>query len=175
MALSYVDMVCRLLLCTVFACSVAGKLRGRSAFDGFAGTVRRWSGFRRGTAVAVAAVVVAAELAAVALLLLPGATAVGLGLAIALLIVLSAGIGLALRRGVDEPCRCFGVARRPVSRWHLARNGCLAATALVGLAVPDGRPENQAMAGTLMAAAVGVVLGWLTVQADDLADLFAMS
>ncbi len=59
--------------------------------------------------------------------------------ALVLLLGFSTLVVLRLREGSVAPCRCFGSTRtRPISWIDLARNGGLAALAVLTLVVPPG-------------------------------------
>lgn len=162
----------RLLVGLVFAVSALSKLR-MSEWRDFVESTRRLLGAltpagRASTRIArlVAPVVVAAE-AAVVVLMIPAPVA-GLLLAAGLLIVFGVAIGLALRRRVSAPCRCFGGAAE-LSRWNLVRNGLLLAVAGVSLTAP-GAPAD--VGGAIVAVCAAAVLSMLVIRLDDVGELF---
>ena len=113
-----------LVLAAVFVHAAVAKLRDQH------GTA---TAFRElGLPGSAATVVPIVELAlAAALIVVPGWAAV---VALALLAGFTTFLGLSIRAGVQAGCNCFGSARRaPVSWIELARNGLLAALAVVAL------------------------------------------
>jgi hypothetical protein len=99
---------------------------------------------------------------------------VALVLAAALLAVLTGGIVLALRRGADVSCACFGAGDRPLSRRHLARNGVLFLIAVGGVGVADHVPRDAAEPlAVLLAGLVGAVVALVLIRLEDLVELFA--
>jgi len=113
-------------------------------------------------------VVVAVEVTIAALLVAPGMRTAG-ALATALLLTgYGAAIGVNLARGrwhID--CGCVGpAARRSLSGWLVARNGALAAVALVGLVPVHARP--MLWVDGLTVAATTLVLAILYAAADGL-------
>ncbi|MEV6398955.1 MauE/DoxX family redox-associated membrane protein [Streptomyces sp. NPDC051907] len=173
----YLLFACRVLLVGVFLVAVAGKLRGRAAFDEFAASIRAMRLLPRRLAAPAAAAVAATEAAVVVLLAWPAAVPAGFALAAALLIVFTAGIALALRRGRREPCRCFGASAAPLGPVHVVRNLFLALAAAAGLvlSLAEGAhwpPNAGAGALALTAGVIGVLL---VVRLDDLTALFTTS
>jgi hypothetical protein len=89
-----------------------------------------------------------------------------------LLSILTTGIALALHRGGEATCVCFGPSSEPLSLRHLFRNGILIGLVLIGLvlrAVSDSR--NPELGGVLVAVAGGIVLALALVHLTDLIDL----
>ncbi|WP_329519461.1 MauE/DoxX family redox-associated membrane protein [Spirillospora sp. NBC_01491] len=165
------------LLAEVFAVSAAGKIRGRTAFAGFAGSVPRL--VPRLPARPAAVAVLAGELATPPLLLI--APAAGFALAALLLAAFGAAIGAALRTGRRAPCRCFGTSAAPLGPAHLVRAALLAALAAAGaagvlLTGPTGTLfallGGAEASGLAVAAAAGSALAVVAVFLDDLVFLF---
>jgi Methylamine utilisation protein MauE len=165
--LPYVVIACRVASGLVFACSAAGKLRGRTAYAAFVESVRALGRVDR-RAPALAATLVVAELAVAAGVAFGGTYRVALVLAALLLVAFEAALARAVRHRVRVPCRCFGVASEPPGPPQLVRNGGLLAVALTGALAPAG---EVAAAGAVTAAFAGIVLAVLAVGADDLAVL----
>jgi hypothetical protein len=100
-------------------------------------------------------------------------TGAALASAVALTTVLTAGVAVAVRRGVAAPCACFGSrSRAPLSGVHLTRNACLLAILAAGAggAVFDRWPPSPAVAA--LAAVAGGVSALLITHLDDLTALF---
>jgi hypothetical protein len=174
--ISYLVVGCRVLLGAVFLVSAASKLRTRGDFGQFVAAVARFGLVPAERVRAAAAAVVAVELAIPVLLLVPATVPVGFAVALGLLGVFTAAIGRALRRGVQAPCRCFGVSASPVGRRHLVRNLLLGVVAAAGIAGAFTTvPGDPHVGGVAVATAAGLVLAGLTVVADELVDLFAAS
>jgi hypothetical protein len=126
----------------------------------------------------LAPLVVAAELAVLPPLLVgswwPPAGVLGFAAAFALLAAFTAALVSMIRRGVTEPCHCFGAQQSPPGRLDLVRNGALmafAAAGLVATAVSEPATAGSAVevgAGVLAGAAVAV----LVVRLDDVGWVF---
>lgn len=158
---TYLLLLSRALLATVFLLAVVGKAGRRVRFARFVLLVQRVAGLSRRRAVAVAVGVTACEAVVVGLLALPVAPRVGLAGAAGLLILFVAVILRSVRSGASEPCNCFGDTRTRMSYPLVVRNLLLVAVAAVGLAVASGAgpvsPIPAALtvaAGALLALAV---------------------
>lgn len=169
-----VELFFRAFLFGVFLFAVLGKARGRAAFEEFARSIqglkltpRKWSAH-------LAALVVAAEAGVVVLLAVPGTVVAGFGLAAVLLIGMTGAIVVAIGKGRQAPCRCFGASVTPLGTAHVVRNLILLAAGAGGLAFAGstGGAQPGPLVLALAAAAVGVLL---VVRADDLMALFAVT
>jgi Methylamine utilisation protein MauE len=172
--MAYATLGCQWLLATVFAVAGLSKLVGQARFSEFVAATGRLlppHAFRWRQPAAV--LVVAGELATVGLLLVPGTSRVGFGIAAGLSTAFAVGIAAAVRRGERAPCRCFGLATRPLGAAQLIRAVLLVGVALAGygssLASLD-RPIHPA--GALIMAAAAVLAAVLIIRLDDLAVLF---
>jgi thiol-disulfide isomerase/thioredoxin len=119
-----------------------------------------------------------AELLAAGLLLVPQSARAGAILALALLGLFSAGIIRAMSRGEAPDCHCFGVLHsEPAGARSLARNGVLAALAIVPLAVASPGASPWGWIGgldttqTWLLAAVVALAAVLAVQSAFLISL----
>lgn len=172
--MQYVLIGLRSLLALVFVISIAGKVRSRHAFAEFLAATVRLSPRPLTAAMArwLAAGVVATELAAVLLVSVSATTPIGFAVAGALLLCFTGAILLALRRGEQAPCRCFGSARQPLGYPQVARNLVLVAAAVLGLAggqLPAASPD---LAGVLVAVGAGALAATVVAAADDITSLF---
>ncbi|MEU0560504.1 MauE/DoxX family redox-associated membrane protein [Dactylosporangium sp. NPDC006015] len=165
--MGYVAFGAQVLLCVTFAVAAVAKLRDLA---GFRQSLARLlpAAHALTDRIAVAAAVPVAELTIAVLLVVPGAAFAGTVAALAMTVGFTAVAGLALRRGDQAPCRCFGVSQRRLGPEHLARNAILTAFAALGLA--DGGTEP---AGLIVAGFAGVIGALLVVWADDIAGLFS--
>ena len=103
----------------------------------------------------------------------PALTVAALAAAAALTAVLTAGVAVALRRGVAAPCACFGSGgRAPLSGVHLTRNACLLAVFVAGVAGAGIERWPPGPAAAVLAAAAGGVSALLLTRLDDLTALF---
>ncbi len=172
----YLDVACRLLIGIVFAVAVVGKLVGRDAFPAFVRSLVQMKVVPDRVAGVAARASVVTELLIVVLLAVPlrWTAAVGFVLAAGLLLVFGGAIALSLRHGNRAPCRCFGASATPLGTRHLVRNGLLVMIALVGLAgtLASGGVE---LAGVLLAAGTGLVVGLIMTAYDDIAELLRPS
>ncbi|MBO2445911.1 hypothetical protein J4573_02305 [Actinomadura barringtoniae] len=171
------------VLFVVFGVSAWSKLMRR---DAFAESLRSVRLIPRRLVRQVAAVVTVAELVAALGLgwaglavigAVPGgviAELVSLALAGLLLSALTFGMTLAVRRGWEATCACFGSTERPLRGRHLVRNGLLLGVVLAGVATRSLAGEGTAdLAGALVAMAGGAVVALLLIHVDDLVDLYA--
>jgi len=154
-------LVARLVLAAVFALAGAAKLADRS---GTRQAVRDFGAPER-LAGLLAIVVPLAELTVASLLLLPATAVLGAIGALALLLLFSAAIAWNLAHGRAPECQCFGQLHSAPAGWGaLARNGALAAVALLALVGSVRDPSWSASAGLgdlatteLVAIALGAV------------------
>jgi len=168
----YLALACRCAVGVVFLVSVSGKLRSRPAFEAFVSWLAALPVplVSRRPRVA-AAVMAAAEALLVVLVALPWTVRPGLVLAAVVLGVFTAGTWLAVARGADAPCQCFGVTASPLGRRHVARDALLGAAALAGAAsATAGGGVHPAAAAIGLGA--GLVVAGFIVFLDDLATLF---
>jgi hypothetical protein len=169
----YLLVGCQAVLLGVFGASALGKVRGRTAWLGFVGSVRDLRLVPERMAVLVAAVTVAGEIAVVPLLVVPILVPAGLVLAGGLLVMFIVSIVVTLRRRVSAVCRCFGpVSALPLGRRHVVRNGLLVgvvAVAAVSWLQAHGAPQP---AGLLVSVVAGLVGAVAMVFFDDIVELF---
>jgi uncharacterized membrane protein YphA (DoxX/SURF4 family) len=157
----------------VFLASVSGKLRSRTAFRALVSWLAALPvPLARSRPRAVAVVTAAAEVLIVVLVALPWTVRPGLALAAVVLAVFTAGTWLAVARGTDASCQCFGVsASSPLGRRHVVRDALLCAAAAAGVAAAGSGGVHPAAAA--MSLLAGVVVAGFAVFLDDLAVLFA--
>jgi hypothetical protein len=171
-----------------YGMSATAKLRNGQAYRAFRAGLAATALVSRPLTGLVAAVLSAAEVAVAALcvaalvmtfLSRPGApadpalTGTALAGAAALTTVLTAGVAVAVRRGVAAPCACFGSgSRSPLSGVHLARNAFLLAVLVAGAASLGLEPATPSPAAAALAAAAGGVSALLLTRLDDLTALF---
>ncbi|MEV1142788.1 MauE/DoxX family redox-associated membrane protein [Micromonospora sp. NPDC049799] len=145
-------IVGQLVLAVTLAWSAAGKLR-RAAHAAFRASLPRTlgvpAGFARPLAVGVVTAEVVTAVTLVAALAVPALAPAGYVLAAALLGAFTAAVAVMIRRGVREPCRCFGATDDPPGPAHLARNVGLTAVAVGGtvLTLGGARPVSLTGAG----------------------------
>ncbi|MCO1657660.1 MauE/DoxX family redox-associated membrane protein [Pseudonocardia humida] len=154
-----------------FAMSAAAKLADPGAFRR---SLPATLGVAPLRANRLAPAVVAAELAVLPPLVLGAwwvpAALLGFASAAALLIAFTAALLSMIRRGVTEPCHCFGAQDSPPGRLDLVRNGLLAGFAVAGLVVAAvagpvvGSSAVEVGGGALLGAAAAL----LVVRLDDL-------
>ncbi len=179
--MGYLVVGCRVLVGTVFAIAVVGKIRGTVPLRAFVRSLGDLASVPRRLRPVVAAAVLLCEAAVPVLLALPGTAPAGLGLAGAVLATFTVALGRAWRRGVREPCRCFGAGAAPLSRAQVVRNGLLTTIAAAGLAAalrwpaPSAPGAGAAAAGIALAALAGVIAAMVLIRLDDIVALFAPS
>ena len=154
-------LIARLVLAAVFAVAGATKLADRPGTRKAAvdfGAPERF-------AAPIAVLLPLAELAVAALLVFPSTAVAGAVGALALLALFTVAISASLLRGQAPDCHCFGQLHSAPASWKtLARNGVLAALAVVALVEPSpsatdwlGRLEGA----ELVALAIGVAAATL--------------
>lgn len=168
-----VEVFSRCLLAMVFACSAGAKLRSGAAFRAF----RDWLGDlpvpgAARQAGALAATMAAAETLIVVLVVLPWTGPAGFALAGATLAVFIAGTGLAISRGTNAACNCFGTRGARLSRRHVVRDAVLLAVAVVGAVGTHAHGARPA--GVAVSVAAAAFLAVLIVFLDDVLSLFAV-
>src|SRR6266545_2559131 len=153
-SMGYLVVGCRVLVGTVFAIAVVGKIRGTVPLRAFVRSLGDLASVPRRLRPVVAAAVLLCEAAVPVLLALPG---------------------------VGEPCRCFGAGAAPLSRAQVVRNGLLTTIAAAGLAAalrwpaPSAPGAGAAAAGIALAALAGVIAATVLIRLDDIVALFAPS
>ena len=167
--MGYIALACRWLTGIVFLAAAVSKTR---SFDGFRRSVAAMAPPLAGRSTTVAGAVVGAELFVAALIAAPGTAAWGLIAALVLDAVFIAAIVSALRRGVQEPCRCFGATERGLGAREVVRDLILGACAALGLFGVSAASPARSPAGWLLAAVAGAVGALLVVLFDDLVELF---
>ncbi|MFI6519892.1 MauE/DoxX family redox-associated membrane protein [Spirillospora sp. NPDC050679] len=175
----YLSVWADALIVLLFGVSTLSKIRNRTEFDEFAGSVQAvvaalpGGAFRgRPGARRAAGAVAAAEAAIPLLVVVPATTLAGHLFAMVLLALFCAGIAAALRRAVRPPCRCFGGKAAPLGVRHLVRNSLLAAVALAGALLSSASWDGAQAAGTAAALFAAMVFGLLIIRLDDIIDLF---
>lgn len=94
--------------------------------------------------------------------------------AFVLTLVLASGVAVAVRRGVQARCPCFGAsAGRPLGWGHVARNVTLLAVLGCGLVAAMLGGGAPSAAGAITSAGSGAVLALLFTRWDDLAGVLA--
>lgn len=170
--IGFAHLAAWLLITLVLAVSAASKLRSRAAFSRFADSVRRVHLVPARLARPAAAVVALAEAAAVALLVAPPLATAGLALAAVLLAAFTVVVAVAIARGVQAPCRCFGGAsERPYGPAHLVRNVLL--MAVVAFALWSDPPSAYDAGGVAVAVFAAVAGTLVIVFLVDFVSLFA--
>jgi hypothetical protein len=172
--MGYLALTCRGVIGLVFAVSAVSKLRSRPAFREFT----EWLASlplpliqRRPRLLATAMAV--AEVVIVVLDGLPWTARAALVTAAATLAAFTAGTWLAVGRGADQPCQCFGASAAPLGRRHVVRDAVLCVVAVAG-ALTAGSGAAHA-AGIVVSLFAGLIVALLVVFLDDLAALFSGS
>jgi len=166
----YLALGCRALIGLVFAVSAVAKLRSRPAFRSFTSWLAALPlPLVRGRPTMVATAMAGTEIVVVVLVAVPASARAGLLLAAAVLAVLAAGVHIALRRGANAPCRCFGATGATgaaLGPRHVARNLLLCAAAAAGGAAATGSAGQPAGIGISLGAGAAVAL--VVIFLDDL-------
>jgi hypothetical protein len=180
-----VEISSRCLLAFVFACSAVAKLHSGGSFRAF----RAWLADlpvpvapRHAGALAVA--VAGAEVLIVLLIALPWTVLAGFALAGATIGTFIAGTSLAIARGTQAACNCFGARAASGAHgergergvrlgWHhVARDTALLAVATAGAVASNAQGARPA--GVAVSVATAAFLAVLIVFLDDVLSLFAV-
>ncbi|MEO3802186.1 MauE/DoxX family redox-associated membrane protein [Nonomuraea sp. B1E8] len=174
--MQYVEVASRLLLVTVFAFALAGKVRGRAAWAGFVESISEMAVIGKAVVPMAAVAVTAAEAAVIVLVLVPPrwAATAGFVLAAVLLSCFTLAVGAVARRPAPVPCRCFGPSETPLGVPHVVRNLILVTASLLGLVGSLANGSADLVLGSA-AGVLGAVLGLLMARWDDLAALLGPS
>lgn len=169
-----IEIFSRCLLAMVFTCSAGAKLRSGGAFRAF----RDWlgdlpiPGAPRQAGI-LAAALAGAEAAIVVLVVLPWTVLAGFALAAAALAVFAAGTWLAIARGTNATCNCFGTQGARLGRRHVVRDVGLLVVAMTGAVASNAHGARPA--GVAVSVAAAAFLAVLIVFLDDVLSLFAAS
>ena len=169
--MAYVALACSGLIGTVFLVSAFTKLRSGSAFRAFKWWLARlplpmarsWPG-------PVAVTMAATEAAIAVLVALPWTVRTGFVLAAVVLVLFTAGTWLAIVRGADEPCQCFGASAWPLAWRHVVRDALLCLVAIAGAAGAGSGGAHAA--GIVVRLVAGLVISLPAMFLDDVAVLF---
>ncbi|AEV87840.1 hypothetical protein ACWT_6827 [Actinoplanes sp. SE50] len=168
------EIAARLLIGTVFAVAVAGKVRSGAAYREHVRSLRRMGVLPDRWVPAAAGAAAGAEAVVVVLLAVPARwTGVpGFALAGGLLAVFTAAIAVSLRGGNRAPCRCFGASSTPLGGAHVVRNLLLLGVDLAALTAMFVAARPATLAGGVVAALAGLIAGALVTSYDDIVALW---
>lgn len=165
-------LMLKVMLAGVFAIAAASKASSPRQLTALGSLVQTVTG-RGARAGKVSALVLLVAEATVALLLVVGDARPAFAASIVLLAVLTAGLGVAVDRHADQPCRCFGLSTSPVGARHVVRNVLLMAAAFVGwLLAGSDDTRLLAVGPVVLATTAGLVLAALIVLFEDLTAVF---
>ncbi|MDI6097439.1 hypothetical protein QLQ12_02350 [Actinoplanes sp. NEAU-A12] len=153
--------------------SLVSKSRTRAGFATFAGAIAEMGLVSVRGARPAAALSIAAEFVVLALLAWPAGAVPGLAAATVLFAGFTIALTVAVRRGSNAGCHCFGASSSPVARRHVFRAAGLCAVsaaafgaAAVSSAVPlAGIGAAQALIAVAVAGIGVAALVWLDVLA----------
>jgi hypothetical protein len=166
--MAYAALICRTVVGLVFAVSAFSKIRSVTAYREFASWLASVP-VPLASNRALPPVLAGAESASVVLVAVPATAAAGLVLAAFTLAVLAAGTVVAVRRGAQVTCQCFGPSRTALGARHVLRNCFLLVLAVVGACWAGAVAPQPAGIGLSLWAAVA--LATFVVFLDDLAFL----
>lgn len=176
MVLSYVGLALRCFIGGTFAVAVLTKIFSKASATEFALAVNTFGRFRlRAVSRAVAVLVVVLEAVTVALLVPAGTATSGFALACVLLVAFTIVVLAAIRRGVHQPCRCFGRTASDTGPANVVRNLTLLCGALAGLmitAVHGAATSGLDPLGIALAAIIGLTAAGLVIISEDLVGVF---
>ncbi|WP_146607597.1 MauE/DoxX family redox-associated membrane protein [Spongiactinospora gelatinilytica] len=168
--MSYLDAFARCLIGISFLIAVLSKASNRKLFTRFADAIRGMRLLRAAHITIAALSIVAAEATIVLLVVI--APALGLLLSVIVLTVFSLAIHFTVSRGLNTPCRCFGVSSAPMSKRHIWRNIFLITIAIIGL-LRSALPNEPDVVGEIIAIFAGITCGVIVAAFDDIIDIFA--
>ena len=152
--MSTVELAIRVVLAIVFVTAGVGKLLDQT---GSRQSMREF-GVSERLAGPAALLLPLAELAVATALILRPSAQLGAVAALALLLVFAAGIGNAMRQGLQPDCNCFGqIHSAPAGRSTLVRNGIFSALAIFLLAAGSGPALDDWLSARSAAELVAVV------------------
>jgi len=165
-------IACRCLFGTVFAVSVASKVRSPAAWQ----SLRAWLAampFRPLRLKGIPLALVTAETAVV--VLVAAVPLAGLIASAVLALALTVGLYLVVRSGSREPCHCFGASSEPLSSQQVIRNGVLLALATVG-AVCAGTTAGHrpGPAESILAVIAGLAAALLVIFSGEISALLGI-
>jgi hypothetical protein len=155
------------------AVSICAKLRTKSAYIRFEDWVHRLAVVPSWATTTTAILVIAAEVTAAGLIAAPWTAEVGLFLSAFLLAGFSLVVLLLARRGIREPCLCFGSGNQPMTFLHAVRDAVLASIALVGALLAGGRTPSLGAITTAVATAI--VVATLLISSETLVSILHLS
>jgi hypothetical protein len=175
--MAYLAFGCRLLVGLVFAVAAVGKLRDVAGLES---SVRQLAplldmlprALSRLAGRVAAWLVAGLELLVAVLLVYPPMVVWGFGLGLGLAAAFTVAIVLAMRRGTEATCRCFGATPRRLGASQVLRDVVLAAVALLGLVAALVAGPGGGVAGRLVAALAGGAGALLVIFFDDIVELF---
>jgi xanthosine utilization system XapX-like protein len=115
---------------------------------------------------------VAAELVIALMVAVPATALAGLMAAAVALTVFSAGTLLAVRRGTELTCNCFGRSGKRLGTRHVVRDCALAVVALTGVSGIVIGSSAVRPAGTALCLGAAAIAAAFVVFADDITGLF---
>ncbi len=169
--MDYLDFSCRVLLGTVFAVAVVGKVRRSTAYREFVASLRGLGWLPESVLSPVAVAVVACEALVVGLLAVPVTGVLGHLLAVLVLGSFSAAVAVSLYRGQQVRCRCFGSDGGQFGVSHLVRNGLLMVVGVLGVVASAAGGASPRWDLLLAGGAVALLCAGAIVRWDDLAYL----
>jgi Methylamine utilisation protein MauE len=168
------SIACRMLIGTVFAVSATSKMAGPAAWQAYRSWLSRVPLPLTGTMM-VPVALAAAEAAVVPLVAMPMTATAGMAVATALCLMLTVGLAVAVRRGLSEPCRCFGASSQPLGGGQVVRNAALSAIAGLGAGLGVAGGGAAVPAGQIaLTIAAGLAGALLTIFAEDIAALLGI-
>lgn len=173
--MAQLELVARTALTLIFLASLSSKIISPKAFAAFTKAVQVLGGRRMHVAPIWAAVVIGAEALCVVLLVLPGRRnldPLAFALPASLLLVFTAALVTAMRRGVRQPCRCFGSSTRAPDGVTVARNLGLLVTCAIGALCSMAPPAPATSRTSAAALAGGLLLAVAFMSCETIADLW---
>lgn len=173
--MAVVEIALRTILAVVFAIAFSSKVRSRSAFEEFAGSLGDIGWLSPLWRTAAARLIPFLEAAVVILLAIPATVAFGFAIGTLLLAVFTVVTGAEVANGRRVRCRCFGAGAAPIGPAQIARNIVLLAESLAGLVIEPVSHGHAAGSALVLAIGLAVLAAVALVRWDDLAYLVRTS
>lgn len=174
--LGYVGLALRCFIAGSFAVAFLSKSLSSASASEFTLAVRTFGGFKRpAISRAVAIAVIVLEAGTVAMLVPAGTVVSGFALACVLLVTFTIVVIVAIRRGVRQPCRCFGHTASETGPANVVRNLALLSGSLAGLvitAVHGAGTAHLDPLGAVLAVVTGLIAAGLVITSEDLVAVF---
>jgi hypothetical protein len=170
--MSYFVIAMRVLIAGAFAVAAISKLSSTASLAAFERSLRRIGAVPASMLRPATGLVVTGEMVVPVLLLWPSTITIGFAVAAAMLAAFAIAVAVSMRRGLREPCRCFGASRASLGALHLWRNLALLASSATAAVLHEATSATPETGRALLAIALGVVALVVLLLLEDIAAVF---